>query len=177
MLMNFLKKIILIQVLSCLVWMVQSCDKNTQAKSNNSETEQILAYEKPVYDPELAAKYGADDYGMKKYVLAFLKRGPNQDLDSLKKMELQAAHMANITRMAEEGKLVLAGPFFGNDDLRGIYIFDVQSIKEAEDLTNSDPAILEGSLVMELKEWYGSAALVGVNETHNSLMKKQISDN
>lgn len=175
--MNFLKKIILIQVHSCLVWMVQSCDKNTQAKSNNSETEQILAYEKPVYDPELAAKYGADDYGMKKYVLAFLKRGPNQDLDSLKKMELQAAHMANITRMAEEGKLVLAGPFFGNDDLRGIYIFDVQSIKEAEDLTNSDPAILEGSLVMELKEWYGSAALVGVNETHNSLMKKQISDN
>ena len=177
--MNFLKKIILIQVLSCLLWMVQSCDKNTQAKSNNSttETEQILASEKPGYDPELAAKYGADDYGMKKYVLAFLKRGPNQDLDSLKKMELQAAHMANITRMAEEGKLVLAGPFFGNDDLRGIYIFDVQSIKEAEDLTNSDPAIQEGSLVMELKEWYGSAALVGVNETHNSLMKKQITDN
>ena len=177
--MNFLKKIILIQVLSCLVWMVQSCDKNTQAESKNSktETEQIQTSEKQGYDPELAEKYGADDYGMKKYVLAFLKRGPNQDLDSVKKMELQAAHMANITRMAEEGKLVLAGPFFGNDDLRGIYIFDVQSIKEAEDLTNSDPAIQEGSLVMELKEWYGSAALVGVNETHNSLMKKQITDN
>jgi hypothetical protein len=73
--------------------------------------------------------------------------------------------------------LVLAGPFFGNDDLRGIYIFDVQSLQEAEDLTNSDPAIEAGSLVIELKEWYGSAALVGVNETHKSLMKKQIAEN
>ena len=109
---------------------------------------------------------------MKKYVLAFLKRGPNQDLDSVQKLELQAAHMANITRMAEEGKLVLAGPFFGNDDLRGIYVFDVENLQEAEDLTNSDPAVQAGSLVMELKEWYGSAALVGVNETHKSLMKK-----
>ncbi len=177
--MEFLKKIVPILVMLCLVFMVQSCVKNTQAESKNSETEteQIQESDKLGYDPELAEKYGADDYGMKKYVLAFLKRGPNQDLDSVKKMELQAAHMANITRMAEEGKLVLAGPFFGNDDLRGIYIFDVQSIKEAEDLTNSDPAIQEGSLVMELKEWYGSAALVGVNETHNSLMKKQITDN
>lgn len=83
----------------------------------------------------------------------------------------------NTTSEAEEGKLVLAGPFFGNDDLRGIYIFDVESLEEARDLTHSDPAIQAGSLVMEFKEWYGSAALVGVNETHNTLMKKQITEN
>ena len=79
--------------------------------------------------------------------------------------------------MAEEGKLVLAGPFFGNDDLRGIYIFDVQSLQEAEDLTNSDPAIKAGVLEMELREWYGSAALIGINEVHESLMKKSITEN
>ena len=177
--MNILKNPGFTLLLICLLWMGQSCDKKGPAESKDSpaEAEQVQETEKDAYDQDLAKKFGADDYGMKKYVLAFLKRGPNQDLDSLKKMELQMAHLANITRMAEEGKLVLAGPFFGNDDLRGIYIFDVQSLKEAEDLTNSDPAIQAGSLAMELKEWYGSAALVGVNETHKKLMKKQITEN
>ncbi len=177
--MKFHKNIVLTSALACLFWIGESCVENTstETKNSQSETEKVKESEKGAYDPDLAIKFGADDYGMKKYVLAFLKRGPNQDLDSLRKMELQAAHMANITRMAEEGKLVLAGPFFGNDDLRGIYIFDVQSLQEAEDLTNSDPAIQAGSLVMELKEWYGSAALVGINETHQKLMKKQITEN
>lgn len=54
-----------------------------------------------------------------------------------------------------------------------------QTHKDAsQDLTedNSDPAIQEGSLVMELKEWCGSAALVGVNQVHGTLMKQQITD-
>ena len=177
--MYILRKLGLTPILLFLLLIGQSCEKTVQNESKNSQilTEEVQETENQGYDPQLAEKYGADDFGMKKYVLAFLKRGPNQDLDSVKKMELQAAHLANITRMAEEGKLVLAGPFFGNDDLRGIYIFDVQSLQEAEDLTNSDPAIEAGSLVMELKEWYGSAALVGVNETHKSLMKTQITEN
>ena len=177
--MYILRKLGLTPILLFLLLIGQSCENKVQNESKDSQilTEDVQETEKHGFDRELAQKYGADDYGMKKYVLAFLKRGPNQDLDSVKKMELQSAHLANITRMAEEGKLVLAGPFFGNDDLRGIYIFDVQSLQEAEDLTNSDPAIQAGSLVMELKEWYGSAALVGVNETHKSLMKTQITEN
>ncbi len=177
--MYILRKFGLIPILLFLLLIGQSCEKNVQNESKDSQilTEEVQEREEQGFNAELALKYGADDYGMKKYVLAFLKRGPNQDLDSVKKMELQSAHLANITRMAEEGKLVLAGPFFGNDELRGIYIFDVESLQEAEDLTNSDPAIQAGSLVMELKEWYGSAALVGVNETHKSLMKTQITEN
>jgi len=123
------------------------------------------------YDSIRAKKYGADAYGMRKYVMAFLKRGPNRDQDSTEAAKLQAAHMANIGRMAEEGKLALAGPFFGDGDLRGIYIFNVESIEEAEALTNSDPAIKAGSLVMELKEWYGSAGLMAVDEIHAQLAK------
>lgn len=143
-----------------------SCEQQLEEK----EAEQ----QKGSFDPVLAEKYGADEYGMKKYVFAFLKRGPNQELDSVQKAELQMAHLKNINRMAEEGKLVLAGPFFGNDDLRGIYVFNVGSLAEAEELTGTDPSIQAGLLTMELKEWYGSAALVGVNEIHESLMKKDI---
>lgn len=126
------------------------------------------------YDSLRAQKLGADQYGMKKYVMAFLKKGPNRDVDEKTRNELQAAHMENIGRMAEAGKLVLAGPFFDNGDLRGIYIFNTRSIAEAEELTNSDPAIKAGSLVMELKEWYGSAALMEVNEIHKAIAKINI---
>lgn len=123
------------------------------------------------YDPEYAAKVGADEYGMRQFVMAFLKAGPNRPQDSIKAAELQAAHMANINRMAEAGKLLLAGPFLDDGDLRGIYIFNVETIEEARALTASDPAIQAGSLVMELKPWYGSAALVGFDELYKRLEK------
>ncbi len=126
------------------------------------------------YDSSLASKCGADQYGMKKYVMAFLKKGPNRDLDSTKSAELQNAHMANIGKMAEAGKLVVAGPFFGKGELRGIYIFNVSSIEEAESLTNSDPAIQAGSLEMELVEWYGSAALMTINDLHYKMSENPI---
>lgn len=127
-----------------------------------------------VYDSIKAAEYGADEYGMKKYIMAFLKRGPNREMDEVKSNEIQMAHLNNINRMAEQGKLILAGPFFDNGDLRGIYIFNVKSIAEAEELTSTDPAIIAGVLVMELKEWYGSAALMSVNELHKTITKKDI---
>ncbi len=135
-----------------------------------------IATDRDVYDSLTAQEYGADPYGMKKYVVAFLNRGPNRDLDSARAAELQTAHLKNIQRMAEEGKLVLAGPFMDDGDLRGIYIFNVSSIEEAEALTNTDPAIMEGSLKMDLKEWYGSAALMAVNELHQSISQQNIVD-
>lgn len=129
------------------------------------------------YDSVKAEKYGADEYGMKKYVMAFLKRGPNKDLDSTKRAELMNAHLTNIFRLADEGKLVLAGPFLNDGELRGIYIFDVENLDEAKKLTETDPAIQQGTLSMELIPWYGTAALMEVNELSKTLVKKSILGN
>ena len=123
------------------------------------------------YDEKLAKEMGADDYGMRKYVMAFLKLGPNRTSDKEEADKLQAAHMANIKRLAAEGKLAIAGPFLDNGDLRGIYIFNVETVEEAKILTESDPAIKAGSLVMELHPWYGSAALGFVNKYHEKVSK------
>ena len=126
-----------------------------------------------VYDEDLAQKLGADDYGMKKYIMAFLLRGDRvSEYSTEQRQKIQAGHMANISRMAEEGFLILAGPFFGNEDLRGIYIFDVASLEAAEELTNTDPAIQAGVLKMDLKEWYGSAALMMLPEIYPKVTKK-----
>ena len=102
------------------------------------------------FDSLKASNYGADDYGMKTYVMAFLKKGPNRDLDSTRRSELQRAHLKNISKMAEDGKLVLAGPFYGDGEIRGIYIFDVGNIEEAKELTETDPAIKAGSLCISV---------------------------
>ncbi|KAB2841055.1 MAG: hypothetical protein F9K45_08360, partial [Melioribacteraceae bacterium] len=124
------------------------------------------------YDSVKAKKLGADKYGMKRYVMAFLKSGPFVENDKEKAAALQKAHMENIGRMANEGKLVLAGPFIKGGEYRGIYIFNVETIEEAEALTNTDPAVQAGTLIMELKMWYGSAALMEVNEIHSSIAEE-----
>lgn len=114
--------------------------------------------------------FGGDKYGMKKYVVAFLKKGPNRDkLTNEQRSQLQAAHMKNISRMATEKQLVLAGPFLDDGELRGIYVFNTDSVEQAKRWTETDPAIKAGSLVMELKPWYGSAAIMAINDIHNEI--------
>ena len=124
------------------------------------------------YNEELAAKLGTDEYGMKKYVFAFLKAGPNRNQDSLTAANLQRAHLENIAKLADLGKLSLAGPFLDGGEIRGVYIFNVESLEEAKQLTETDPAIQAGRLAMELHPWYGSAALQQVNDLHKVLAKK-----
>ena len=143
----------------------------TYSFDTDPETPTTTAMPETTFDSTLAAQLGADQYGMRKYVMAFLKKGPNRDRTKEEADSLQRAHMDNITRMAEAGKLVVAGPFFDDGEVRGIYIFAVESLAEAEALTNTDPAIKAGSLAMELREWYGSAALMQVSEVHKRVQK------
>lgn len=150
---NLLLLIFLVFVLTC------SCNPDP-AKNKDS-------------DVDLAQKYGADDMGMKRYVMAFLKRGPNRSQDSATAADLQKAHMANINRLAQEGKLILAGPFLDDGDIRGIFLFDLESVEEARALTETDPAIQAGRLIMELHPWYGSAALMEVNNLHNRILEQK----
>ena len=145
---------------------------NTEVKTNVNTTE--AANEEIVYDSTLAAKLGADEYGMKQYVMAFLKEGPNKSLDSAASAQLQRAHLDNIFRMADEGKLAVAGPFLDGGELKGVYIFNVKTVEEAKALTESDPAVKAGRFVMELHPWYGSAAMMQVNELHKKVQKTKI---
>jgi uncharacterized protein len=124
------------------------------------------------YDSVLAHRLGADKIGMKVYVMAFLKKGPNRTQDSTEAVRLQEAHMANIQRMAAEGSLVLAGPFMDDGELRGIYVFNVSTVEEARKLTETDPAVTAGRLAMELHPWYGSAALMEVNRIHSAISSR-----
>jgi uncharacterized protein len=93
------------------------------------------------------------EYEMKTYYMVFLYRGENRDMDSLEVKKIQAGHMENIGRLAKEKKLAIAGPFLHGGDLRGIFIFDVASMEEAEELCKTDPAIIAGRLRYEIYPW------------------------
>jgi len=81
-------------------------------------------------------------------------------------------HFANMGRLASEKKLVLAGPFDGVDGWRGLFIFAVESIEEARALVATDPVIIKGEMVAEYHQYYGSAALMVVNDVHKKITKK-----
>ena len=165
-----MKTLSLITIPFVFLFFLVSCE--TKVTVDKSQTEEISGA--TVYDSAMAVKLGADQYGMKSYVLAFLKVGPNRNQDSMRTAQLMRKHLDNINRMADEGKLAVAGPFLDDGDIRGIYIFNVTTIEEARALTETDPAIKEGRLVMELHPWYGSAALMTVNDLHKKIEKVKI---
>ena len=154
---------------NCSVWVTAALTFFLLNSCSSTSKTPAVSQATTGYDAALAQQLGADKNGMKHYVMAFLKSGPNRNQDAAEAQALQKAHMDNIHRLANEGKLVLAGPFMDKGELRGIYIFDVTTIEEAQKLTETDPAIKAGRLVMELHPWYGSAALMQVNATHNKL--------
>lgn len=165
--MNIPKRIfaLIIFVLTLSLCVFAQTDKKAEAGKTNSN-----------YDAELAKKLGGDEYGMKQYVLVILKTGPTKIDDKAKIQELFAGHLKNIIRLADEGKLALAGPFTDGGNFRGLFIFNVKTIEEAKELVKTDPAIAAGLLEPEFIKWYGSAAVMNVNDTHKKIQKTSILD-
>lgn len=128
--------------------------------------------EPPGYDAALAERLGADDYGMRKYVLVILKTGPTPLPRGEARDAMFQGHFANMKRLAAEGKLVLAGPLDGVDGRRGIFVFDTADLDEARALVATDPVIVNGEMEAELHAYYGSAALLLVNEAHGTISRK-----
>ncbi len=129
----------------------------------------------PLYDQKLADSLGADDYGMKAYVLVILKTGPVKIENKALTDSLFRGHLNNIGRLAKEGKLVVAGPLKQNEKTyRGIFILNVKTLDEAKILLQSDPAVKEKLLEAELFQWYGSAALPMYLKDHARIEKNKI---
>lgn len=119
------------------------------------------AIDNPKYDEALTRKLGGDEYGMKSYWLVILKTGPVVMTNKDSVGTIFKGHLANIERLAEDRKIVVAGPLGKNDhNYRGIFILnDIKTLEEAKSLLQTDPAVRSGLLEPEIYPWYGSAAL------------------
>jgi uncharacterized protein YciI len=91
---------------------------------------------------------------MTKAYIGFLSRGAKWTPEKTPQTEeLQQAHMANIHKLAATRKLVVAGPFGDDGQLRGIFVFRVGSLEEAKELAATDPAVQAGRLSIEMHPW------------------------
>jgi uncharacterized protein YciI len=128
----------------------------------------------PEYDAELAARVGADDHGMRRYVLVILETGPTRVPDGPERDRMFAGHFANMQRLSAEGKLALAGPLDGVDGWRGLFVLAVEDIEEAKAIVATDPVIIQGEMVARYHGFYGSAALMLVAGEHQRVMKESM---
>ena len=91
---------------------------------------------------------------MTTYTMGLLRKGPAWTSELTPELErLQRDHLAHIGRMAESGKLVIAGPLTDDGEIRGILVFKTDSLEEAEALADRDPMIRAGHLELELHPW------------------------
>jgi uncharacterized protein YciI len=123
-------------------------------------------------DPELAKSLGADQRGMRGYVLVILKTGPHRVPDGEARTKMFEGHFANMNRLADEKKLVMAGPLDGVDGWRGLFVFATPDVEEAKRMVATDPVIINGEMVAEYHKFYGSAALMMVTDVHRKIEKK-----
>src|SRR6266404_2104624 len=105
--------------------------------------------------------YAAEpQYEMTTYVMGLLRKGPKWTPESNAYTRgIQEGHMANIRKMAATGKLIVAGPFSDNGDLRGVFIFKLKSVEEAKAMVDEDPAVKAGRLVVEFHPWFAASGL------------------
>lgn len=123
------------------------------------------------YDAELAKKVGANEMGMRSYVLVLLKSSGKPVPEGKERDEMFAGHFANMKKHAAAGKLVLAGPLDGVDGMRGLFVFAVDNIDEAKKLTETDPVIVKGEMVAHYHKYYGNAGIMLLNEMYERIAK------
>lgn len=94
------------------------------------------------------------DFGQfERVFFGFLKSGPTRGQDAETAKRLQAEHLKYMDGQSAEGKLVVAGPFMVDTPRRGIVVYRVDTIEEAKQRAEADPAVKAGRLVVELHPW------------------------
>lgn len=134
-------KLIFVSVLICAMTFCATAQTKTTAKKGT----------KPA-----VKKKEEKQYDMKTYYMVFLKKGPNRTQDSASAAEIQKGHMAHLNKMADSGKMDLAGPFMDDGEIRGICVYNVATLKEVEELAAQDPAVKSGRLIAEIHPWYSA---------------------
>ena len=93
--------------------------------------------------------------GMGEVFLVLLKKGPSWTAEKNDRTKaIQEGHMANIKRLWEEKKMIIAGPMGDDGDTRGVFVFAAASRAEAQALAASDPAVAAGRLVPDIHSWW-----------------------
>ena len=93
---------------------------------------------------------------MQQYFIAFLKRGPNREQDSVTAAKLQEKHLEHLSRLSREGYTSLTGPMGDDGEVRGIVVFNTPTLEMADGLARLDPIVEVGRLEVEVRPWWAA---------------------
>lgn len=115
-------------------------------------------------DAEDSTEPGPPQIEMTTYYLTLIKRGPAWTAEQTPEVaEVLRGHFANMEKLANEGKLILAGPFMDQPleqgTLTGLFLLKAESLEAAQALADSDPGAIAGRFTMEVYPWYGPAGI------------------
>lgn len=91
--------------------------------------------------------------GLKKYFFVMLTKGANRSQSAEEAEQLQLQHLEHIQKLTDLGKIKIAGPFIGDNEWRGVLIFDSLSEQEVEELVTQDPAVKAGRMTYTILPW------------------------
>ena len=126
----------------------------------------------PAFDAALAQRTGANENGMRGYVLVLLKSSDTPVPKGEARDAMFRGHFANMKRLADAGVLVMAGPLDGQQGRRGLFVMAVPDIETAKTHVATDPVIVQGEMVAEYHRFYSSAALMLIPELAPKLAAK-----
>ena len=86
-------------------------------------------------------------------IFGFLVRGANTSQDKNTADTLQKGHLAYMDALHKQGKLVMAGPLVDGGARRGVVVYRVKDVAEAQALAAEDPAVKAGRLALEAYPW------------------------
>lgn len=89
---------------------------------------------------------------LEKYSLLLVHQGDKWDTKSPVPQDLVKQHLSYAMGLMQQGKIALAGPFQGEGELKGIFIYSVP-MEEAMKLEAEDPLVKNGFFKIEGHPW------------------------
>lgn len=96
--------------------------------------------------------------GMALYYVYLLRKGPDWSPDTTPEIDaLQDAHVANMRRLRQEGKIVVSGPLLDafqlGGEIRSVGVMKAATMDEARSWIATDPMVKVRRLVFEMHAW------------------------
>ena len=101
------------------------------------------------------------EHEMTTFVMGFLVKGPSWTQDKTPELaKIQQNHIAHIFSLVDSNKATIAGSFLDNQEIRGIIVFNTDSIELARTWESDDPAVQAGRFSMRFTKWFAGKGIM-----------------
>ena len=106
-----------------------------------------------------ATKAQEPKYEMGTFYVCLLIKPANFSPNQLPK-EVQQDHLKHVQGLIASGKAAIAGPFFDNNRIAGVFVLNASSAEEARSIEEADPLVKDGGFSVEVLKWWAAKGIM-----------------